>query len=166
MQHRFTVVNPFAELFYSSRVSLYNRHGDLFTVAYKAAFGEAVLRAIGKRRYRRLAEEVGCSPAYISDMVQGRIPNREIVLALARATETEPNKLLALAGLRLEETPDPAELARRLVDAAKTRPKLTREVNREEVLVETYRGMDPEHQDALLEAAVQLRRLQSGVADE
>src|SRR4051794_1154274 len=73
-------------------------------MAYRREFGDAVREAIAGRPYRTIASEAGeeeLSPAYIADMVQGRIPKREKVLALARGCRLDAegtNRLLSLAG--------------------------------------------------------------------
>jgi len=67
-------------------------------VAYNKRFAEAVRRAVGDRSYRSLAPHVDVSPAYIADMREGRVPSREVVLKLARATGVDANELLLVAG--------------------------------------------------------------------
>jgi Helix-turn-helix domain len=73
-------------------------------VAYDKRFAELVRRATGERSYRSLAPHVGVSPAYIADMHEGRVPSRDVVLALARATGANANELLLAAGYA-PETP-------------------------------------------------------------
>lgn len=98
-------------------------------MAYKTEFGDAVRAALAGRPYRQIAARtkgVDLSPSYIADMVQGRVPRREVVVAFADACQLdEPatNALLlagGLAPLEPEEesgfeifTRGAAELARR-----------------------------------------------------
>lgn len=66
-------------------------------MAYIPEFGDAVREAVAGRPYRSLAAKSGLSPAYIADMVQGRVPRREAVIAFAQAAGSDVNALLAKA---------------------------------------------------------------------
>lgn len=73
-------------------------------MAYKTEFAEGVRAALAGRPYRQIAARVRgveISPSYIADMVQGRVPKREMVIAFADACQLdEPatNELLAAGG--------------------------------------------------------------------
>src|SRR5437764_1251676 len=79
---------------------------------YNTEFGEAVKTALGGRSYRRVAPGTGVSATYIGDMVQGRVPGREVVLAFAAACgldRAETRRLMLLAGYAApDETDEPS----------------------------------------------------------
>lgn len=74
-------------------------------MAYKLGFADKVREALAGRPYRQVAakiEGVNISPAYIADMVQGRVPRRELVVAFGWGCGLERegvDELLAAAGL-------------------------------------------------------------------
>lgn len=61
----------------------------------------AVREAIGSQSQRSIAVEIGCNQSYVHDWLKGRVPDRRYLLKLAEVTGTEPNKLLAPAGMEL-----------------------------------------------------------------
>ena len=58
---------------------------------YSSEFGDAVRRAVGDRSYRKVAKGAGFSASYLSDMIQGRIPGREILIALVGVIQPDPD---------------------------------------------------------------------------
>lgn len=64
-------------------------------------FRRTVREAAGGRSQRDIAELTGISQPYINQVMNGRIPSREVLLRIAAGLEVEPNlrsRLMALAG--------------------------------------------------------------------
>lgn len=74
---------------------------------YSDDFAQAVRRALGNRSYRQVAARARISASYIGDLVQGRVPKRDIVIAFAEATGADVGELLRLAGY--DPLPQPTE---------------------------------------------------------
>lgn len=67
-------------------------------MTYSDAFGAAVKRALGKRSYLTIARKMSCSKSWVGEMAVGRVPARDMVIALAEALGTDANALLLAAG--------------------------------------------------------------------
>lgn len=82
---------------------------------YNKGFGLAVQDALGGRSYRQVAQKAGVSATYVGDMVMGRVPKRETVLALASAcglSLDKTNELLIAADFAPLSDKDPGWDAR------------------------------------------------------
>jgi transcriptional regulator with XRE-family HTH domain len=65
---------------------------------YKSGYGDVVRAAVGDTPYRTVARAANISAAYLSDIIQGRVPNRDVVIALAEALGADVNEHLWAAG--------------------------------------------------------------------
>lgn len=74
-------------------------------VNYSNALADLMLNATQKKSQRQIARDAEVSQGTVGNMVLGRVPSREVCLAVAEASGIDPIVMLSAAGYEVDQDP-------------------------------------------------------------